>query len=145
MLYEKEESRYQGDRARSYNSPETLQLATDIYERRIHIAIASKNWESAREIIAEAEADAERPVLVSPLLDTPLSDTDIPMKILNSLDSVGVHYIGDLANTTCTNLMSVRGFGQRSVDIVWQSVLKLSARRDNDRAVLAIQSGSKSR
>lgn len=115
--------------------PALVAKAESGYCGRLSILIASGNWNAAKAVIDEAERNSGHIPEDEPLLEVLLHDAGIPLRECNALESCGVTTIGDLAKIKTRDLLNKTGIGTHTIDVIWWTILKLSANRDAKREV----------
>ncbi len=72
----------------------------------------------------EAIADLMSNGTAKPLLDSAMVECGVPLKIANALEDYhNVIYIRDMKHVSYKQLRGTPGFGDHTVDLVWQSIL----------------------
>jgi hypothetical protein len=88
----------------------------EAYVARVSLHVRAGRWDSARSVIAEAEEDAA--LSASPpervTLDSQLADW-LPLREVNSLESLGVLTVREAAQRTREELLSLPGFGPQAL------------------------------
>lgn len=123
-------------------SPDTeeIESARETYGRRLDVALASRNWEMAHDLVNEARLEATREdAELAPLLAVAIGETEISTRVQNYLAEIGIHYVGDLAKHGTDEILSISNFGVASLTEVWHAVLKLAAQRDLKRELLLLK------
>lgn len=81
---------------------------------RVEIEIKRANFDAAHSAIDMAQASLSRPTRWTRA--TPLTETDLEMRILNALDGMGITKIGQVLNCTRSYLLTIPGMGDIRVD-----------------------------
>lgn len=99
------------------------------FARRVQHLLMGGNFEIAHTVIDEAELSIQN-MPNTPLNLTPLAQTQLPERIVNALDRVGIILIGHLAGIDEQHILSkIPGCGPKAVEQIREVLVAEIARR----------------
>lgn len=101
------------------------------YTARVEIALTNRHYDLAHRIITELEASETSPP-DAVALDSPLSATDLPLRLIGILDRHGVRSIGDALRLTRGQLRELRGVGPGGVQTIVDAMRALQVIAGDD-------------
>lgn len=88
------------------------------YARRIEILLLRGEFLAAWLAIAEAHQTKHAKPYKTPFQKRPLTDSNLPIKIVNSLEAVGIITWGQLNQQTQETIMQIKNLGPTSINTI---------------------------
>lgn len=109
--------------------PAEMEKSHDQWGRQISIALEQGDFERARRIVNQCEAERHSPA--ESILDLRLSETSLNLRVINGLEKLGISTVKDAVEVRCERIAAAPNLGSRSIDALWQAVIAEVIRREN--------------